>query len=174
MAKYISYADPRSIANIHYNDAIKDYFQNNLLTSYNYIQITDEDWNKIREGGGVYEVVGNTLTWLVNKDDETPNTDPSNLIAPREFTDETAKLNAQKVIIPKTSIQENIDFLVNQCTRIESITDFPEKPVWASLKTTLNNIDMSSWEESIEATSWVKALESKSIILNRGPFELNF
>jgi hypothetical protein len=173
MAKYISYADPKNIMNMHHNDEIKNYFQTNLLLSYNYIQITDIDWDKIREGGGVYEVIGNTLTWLVNKDDETPNLDPSKT-PPRESADESTRLNAKKVFIPKSSIQENIYFLIAQCTKIESIDDFPEKSVWASLKTTLSNVDMSSWEDPIEATSWVKALETKSVLLNRGPFELAF
>jgi hypothetical protein len=171
MSKWISYINFDNFHCIHFNDEIKNYFKNNLLKSHNFIQITDDDWNKIRQGGGVYKIENNSFIWEVNKDDQSvvPGKTP-----PRDLLDPVAKEKALKTFIPKQSIINEINFMISQCTRIENIVDFPQKDIWAELKIKLVSININSLEDEIEASSWIMALEKKSIFLPRGPFELNF
>jgi hypothetical protein len=156
---------------MHFDDEIKDYFKNNLLTNHNFMKITDEDWNKIRQGGGVYKIENNSFIWEVNKDDQSvvPGKTP-----PRDLLDPVEREKALKTFISKQSIINEINFMVSQCTKIENIVDFPQKDIWTALKIKLTSINTNSLEDQIEASSWIIALETKSIFLPRGPFELNF
>ena len=172
MSKWISYISSENFHCIHFDDEIKNYFKNNLLTNHNFITITDEDWNKIRQGGGVYKIENNSFVWKINKDDQSV---VSGKTPPRDLlVDPAEKERALKTFISKQSIINEINFMISQCTKIENIVDFPQKDIWAELKIKLVSIDTDSLEDEIEATSWILALEKKSIFLPRGPFELNF
>jgi hypothetical protein len=107
MSKWISYNNSQNFHCMHFDNEIKDYFKNNLLTNHNFITITDEDWNKIRQGGGVYKIENNSFIWEVNKDYQSvvPGKTP-----PRDLLDPVEREKALKTFISKQSIINEINF----------------------------------------------------------------
>jgi hypothetical protein len=143
MAKYLSHIQ-NSLSKLCFNDENKNFLQN-YDKSLSFIQISDEDFNKIKYDSHLFTINNNSLImgdYLFENDDSNIEQGKPNWITPKEIQQDLNKLI------------KHISYTIEN-----NKSNDPHPSEWTSILLDLKNLDLSSITQPLRATNFVNAIE---------------
>jgi hypothetical protein len=146
MAKYLSYKK-NNLFLLCFNDENKNFLQS-YVSDLSFIQISDEDFNKIKYDSHNFTINNGSLImgdYLFESDDSTIEQGKPNWFTPKQ-------------------IQEGLDKLIKNIsyTLDNNKSNIPHPSEWKTILSNLKNLNLNSITQPVRATNLINALE-KSI-----------
>lgn len=147
MAKYASYKN-NSLFLLCFNEENKNYIQNFYKGIFSFIEVSDEDFNKLKYNSHSYSINNSSLIigdYLFENDDSIVEEGKAPWFTPKQIQDGLNELI------------KNISYSLSN-----NKGDIKLPSEWNNILLDLKNINLNSITQPVRASNWVNALE-KSI-----------